>query len=137
MDTTATELEAPIAARRSVVLNSYKVHYANKAATARGKKGVSKRVVADSCGDWLALELAAVVRPDPKVEANIDAFLAILDANGVAHNHWNRTTKGWQGRIRMTGRLALQRVVAGNEGLAMPNGAFLAAPKSWVAKHAN
>jgi hypothetical protein len=35
----------------------------------------------------------------------------------------------------MTGRLALQRVVAECGELALPDGSTLPAPKVWVAKH--
>lgn len=138
-----TQTEVAIAAletaladtRKSVVRQSYKIAYAERAVQARGKKGVSKKVVADSCGDWLALELAAICRPDPKQPFDVGAFATILDANGVKHAHWNQTTKGWQGRFRMTGRLALQRVVADQTELSLPNGDTISAPKSWIAKH--
>lgn len=132
------QLVADLARARSVVKGSYKVAYAERVkAGAKGKKGVSKKVQARCCGDWLALELAARTT-DPKTGAiNVSAFEAILSANGVAHEHWNRTTKGWQGRLRMTGRLALQKVVAEADGeLELPEGARVVAPRSWVAKFA-
>lgn len=87
-----------------------------------------------STSDWLAIELARRTL-DEKAVLSVPAFTAILDANGVKHAHWNRTTKGWQGRLRMTGRLALQRVVAEAGELALPDGSAIPAPKNWVAKH--
>lgn len=124
---TQTE-ETPV--RHSVVKDTYKARYAERAATARGKKGVSDKAKKRSCCDWLALELAARTL-DEKSVLVVPQFEAILDANGIEHGHWNRTTKGWQGRLRMTGRLALQRVVAECGELALPDGSAVKAPKAW------
>lgn len=131
----AVALAPDIVRARSVVKPTYKLKYAQRVVDgARGKKGVSKKAQARSCGDWLALELAALTL-DEKNRLDVDAFCAILTANGVKHDHWNTTTKGWQGRFRMTGRLALQRVVAAEEQLFLADGTAIAAPRSWVAKH--
>ncbi len=130
------QAEADAARARSVVKPSYKLAYAARALTARGTKGVSKKVVARSCGDWLSLEIAKVCVKGKKNELDVAVFEALLDANGVTHAHWNRTTKGWQGRLRMTGRMALARIVAEADGeLELPDGSTVVAPKSWVAKH--
>lgn len=124
-----------LALPNSVVRSTYKVRYAERAvAMARKPKGVSLKALKRSTADWLAIELAKRTL-DEKSKLVVDAFEAILDANGVAHAHWNRTTKGWQGRLRMTGRLALQRVVAEAGELALPDAEALAAPRAWVAKH--
>ena len=131
------EAEAAIALPRSVVASSYKRKYAEReAAMAKRPKGVSRKALARSSADWLAVELAKVVL-DQRSKLVVASFEAVLDANGVKHAHWNRTTPGWQGRLRMTGRLALQRVVAESGELVLPDGTILAAPRSWVAKHAN
>lgn len=128
------DIEQTPVARRSVVASSYKATYAERAAASRGRKTVSKKVEARSCGDWLALEIAE--RCVVGTTLSIPAFEAVLDANGVAHAHWNRTSRGWQGRLRMTGRLALQRVVAEADGeLALPDGTTTKAPRNWVAKY--
>lgn len=122
---------------RSVVSATYKLRYAERAATVRPRhKGLPKRALARSCSDWLAQELA-VRTLDDKAKLKVDAFEAILDANGVEHRHWNRTTRGWQGRLRMTGRLALQRVVAEEEALYLPDGTSVKPPASWLKKHQN
>lgn len=120
----------------SVVASEYKAKYRERADNmARKPKDISKKVLRRCNSDWLAIELARLT-VDPKGHADVDAFTAILDANGVKHSHWKREGRGWQGRIRMTGRLALQRVVAENDGeLALPDGTALKAPRTWVAKH--
>lgn len=117
----------------SVVASTFKARYRERAATmARKPKGVAKKALARSCSDWLAVELAKIVL-DEKAKLIVPAFEAILSANGVKHDHWNRTSPGWQGRLRMTGRLALQRVVAENNGeLVLADGTILKAPKVWV-----
>lgn len=119
----------------SVVKGAYKTKYAQRAVDmARKPKGVALKALKRSTADWLAIELAKRTL-DEKVKLIVPAFEAILDANGIAHAHWNRTTKGWQGRLRMTGRLALQRVVAEDGELVLPDGSTIAAPRAWVAKH--
>lgn len=125
------QLVSDTARPRSVVASGYKAKYAERAKSARGKKGVDRRVVAQSNGDWLALELAARLRPTKKSRLNVALLEAILDANGVEHLQWSRTTKNWQGRLRMSGGLALRTVVAENGALILPEGTELAAPRAW------
>lgn len=121
----------------SVVAGSYKQKYREKAANmARKPKDVAPKALRRCNTDWLAIELARLTL-DGKAKLQVDAFCAILDANGVKHAHWNRTSPGWQGRLRMTGRLALQRVVAEAGALALADGSSVAAPKSWAAKHSH
>lgn len=130
------EAEAVDTRSNSVVKSTYKTKYAERAAHGiRNSKGIAKVALKRSTNDALALELARRTL-DSKGVLNVAAFEAILDANGVKHSHWNRTTRGWQGRLRMTGRLALQRVVAEHDGeLVLPDGETVHMPKSWVAKH--
>jgi hypothetical protein len=119
----------------SVVGAKYKARYAERAANMHRKpKDVPNKALKRSTNDWLAIELARRTL-DKKAHLSVSAFEDILDANGVAHSHWNRTTRGWQGRLRMTGRLALARVVAENGELRLPDEAAIPAPKSWIAKH--
>lgn len=121
----------------SVVKGEYKRKYAERAvAMARKPKGVPLKALKRSNTDWLAIELAKRTL-DEKAKLVVPSLEAILDANGIRHSHWNRTTKGWQGRLRMTGRLALQRVVAEDGELVLPDGSTIPAPKAWCAKHAN
>jgi hypothetical protein len=129
------EAEAAIATPKSVVRSGYKAKYAEReAAMQRRPKGVSRKALARSSGDWLAIELAKLVL-DEKSRLVIASYEAILDANGVPHAQYSRDTKGWQGRLRMSTRLALQRVVAEDGELVLPDGATIAAPRAWVAKH--
>lgn len=119
----------------SVVKSGYKVAYRMKAdAMTRRPKAVPIKALRRMSGDWLAIELAKVTL-DPKAKLIVSQFEAVLAANGVDHAKWNRTTKGWQGRLRMTGRLALERIVAAEGSLALPNGAAVPAPRAWVAAH--
>lgn len=133
---TAIELAPEILLPRSVVNTTYKLKYATRAVEGRKPKAVSKKAAARGCGDWLHFTLATLTL-DPKTnKLNVDAFAAILDANGIDYSKWNRTSKGWQGRFRMTGRLALQRVVAEADGeLELADGSSLVAPRTWVQKH--
>lgn len=129
------EQAADEVAARSVVKTGYKVAYRQKAdAMVRRPKAVPLKALRRMSGDWLAIELAKVTL-DPKAKLIVSEFEAVLTANGVDHAKWNRTTKGWQGRLRMTGRLALERIVAAAGSLTLPNGEAIPAPRSWVAAH--
>ncbi len=123
----------------SVVRGEYKAKYRQRARE-RAKKpsGVAQKALERSNGDWLAVELARrTLTEGKKPSLRVAEFEAILDANGVKHLHWNRTTPGWQGRLRMTGRLALQRIVAESGELIVGPDEVLTAPKNWCAKHSN
>lgn len=115
---------------RSVVAVGYKRRYAERAANAGHKRKAAQR----SAWDWLAETLAGEVL-GAKDRLDVDRFLALLDANGVDHSRWQNRSKGWEGRLRMTGRLALQRVVAEAGVLRTADGEELEAPAAWIAKH--
>jgi hypothetical protein len=117
---------------RSVVKSAYKAKYAQRAREA----GHASKVAQRSTWDWLAQELAAEVLDEDK-KLDVARFLATLDANGVDHSRWQNRSKGWEGRLRMTGRLALQRVVAEAGVLHTADGGTLEAPAEWVAKFRN
>ena len=124
------EIDAQIALPRSVVGRAYKIRYKERA-IAEGRRGKAHK----RCnGDWLALELMAQTLDD-KEKLIVSELEAILTANGIKHEGWNRTTNGWQGRLRMTGRMALQRKVAETGVLVLADGETLEAPADWVAKH--
>jgi len=112
----------------SVVRRAYKEKYAerNKADGKRAQR---------SCWDWLAQSLAGECLDD-KAKISIDKFLRVLELNGVDHSRWTNRNKGWEGRLRMTGRLALQKVVA-QTGVLKVDGDELEAPAEWVAKFTN
>ena len=123
------EVAADNAKPRSVVGTKYKDRYAARAAEA----GLGK-VAQRSSWDWLAQTLAGEVLDGTKL--NVERFHALLEANGVDHSRWTNRSKGWEGRLRMTGRLALQRVVAESGILRTADGEELEAPADWVAKFA-
>ena len=112
----------------SVVRRAYKEKYAerNKADGKRAQR---------SCWDWLAQSLAGECLDD-KAKISIEKFLHVLELNGVDHSRWTNRNKGWEGRLRMTGRLALQKVVA-QTGVLKVDGDELEAPAEWVAKFTN
>ena len=130
------EVAADNAKRNSVVLPKYKHRYAERAAAA----GIAKKAAQRSAWDWLAQTLAAQCL-DEKQRIDIAKFTRILELNGVDHSRWINRSKGWEGRLRMTGRLALQRVVAeagtmaiiGDEGETD----LVEAPAEWVQKFRN
>jgi len=71
------------------------------------------------CGDELALTLNSLCAN--KAGTNLEIFEAICQLNGIDLSKYNRTTKGWQGRLRMTGRNLLAKRVAENNGkLVLP-----------------
>ena len=119
------------AKKGSVVRHAYKAKYAERAVA----NGLGRKAAQRSAWDWLAQTLAGeCLGAGDKID--IAKFLAILDANGVDHSRWQNRSKGWEGRLRMTGRLALQKVVAEKMELALPDGEVLVAPAEWVAKFA-
>jgi hypothetical protein len=126
------EVAADIAKQRSVVATHYKARYAERAVAAGTKRKAAQR----SAWDWLAQSIAGECLGE-KDRISIERFLALLDANGVDHSRWQNRSKGWEGRLRMTGRLALQRVVAEAGVLLTADGEELEAPAEWVAKYSN
>jgi hypothetical protein len=120
------EVEADNVKPSSVVKTAYKAKYAERAAANGGGK-VAQR----SCWDWLAQTLAGECLDGTKI--SIDKFLRLLDLNGVDHSRWINRNKGWEGRLRMTGRLALQKIVAA-QGHLKVEGDELEAPAEWVNK---
>jgi len=126
------EVQADNAKANSVVKTAYKKRYAERAAGA----GLKRKAAQRSAWDWLAQNIAGECLDD-KDRISIERFLALLDANGVDHSRWTNRNKGWEGRLRMTGRLALQRVVAEAMVLKTADGEEIEAPAEWVAKYAH
>lgn len=74
------------------------------------------------CGDSLATTLNELCL-DEKGRFILDAFEAVCKANECDISMYARTGNGWQGRLRMSGRNKLAKIVAANEGkLALPGG---------------
>jgi hypothetical protein len=92
----------------SVITNRYRALY-------------SERGHPTHCGDELAVLLNSLC--NNKKGTNLEVFERICAANGVDLSKYVRTGKGWQGRLRMTGRNLLSKRVAENQGrLLMPEG---------------
>jgi hypothetical protein len=128
------ETEEQIGKKNSVVLPKYKVRYRDRAKE-HGQRGkAAKR----SAWDWLAQVLAAeTLTKDYKLK--VDDFVALLEANGIEDplGRWPNRSNGWEGRLRMTGRLALQRIVAEEGIVKLADGEEIEAPAEWVAKYRN
>ena len=71
------------------------------------------------CGDELALYLNSLC--NNKAGTNLELFEQICQMNGVDLSKYARAGKGWQGRIRMTGRnLLAKRILSNNGKLILP-----------------
>jgi hypothetical protein len=110
------EVEEDNKQNNSVVQAKFKDKYLNNARALGIKGKAAKR----SNWDWLSQQIAAVCLGE-KDKIRIADFKALLDANGVDHSRWTNTNKGWEGRFRMTGRVALQKVVANNNLMKFPD----------------
>jgi hypothetical protein len=114
----------------SVVRDKFKVKYIENARAL----GVPGKAAKRSNWDWLSQQLATFCLND-KHSIDIGAFTDVLDANGVDHSRWTNRNRGWEGRFRMTGRVALQKVVANAGEIKWPNGEPTAAPAEFIEKY--
>lgn len=96
----------------SVVSSKYKAIYA-------------ERGDITTCGDWLATVLNNLVRSKKGGKTDIETFELICKANGVDTSKYKRDGRGWEGRIRMTGRNLLAKVVFRTGYLIAPDAADL------------
>lgn len=110
-----------------VVKDVFKKRYVEQAVA----RGDTSKHAKRSNWDWLAQQLATFcLKKDGKID--IGAFTDVLDANGVDHSKWKNRNRGWEGRFRMTGRVALQKIVATAGELKWPGDAEpTPAPKEW------
>jgi hypothetical protein len=118
----------------SVVPGKYKTRYKDRARANGHRSKAAKR----STWDWLAQVLAAeVLNKQGKID--IDKLVAVLQANGLEDplETWPNRSKGWEGRIRMTGGIWLRREVAEVGEMRLADGEVLTPPAEWVAKHTN
>jgi len=123
------DVEADNAKPNSVVHPRFKDKYLANARLL----GIPGKAAKRSNWDWLAQQIAAQCL-DGKHKISITCFLQLLDANGVDHSRWTNRNKGWEGRLRMTGRVALQKVVANNGFLYCNGGTIAEAPADFIAK---
>jgi hypothetical protein len=122
--------EAEPEEKHSIVKPKFKDKYIQNARAL----GIAGKAAKRSNWDWLSQQIASVCLDD-KGKINVDKFMDILEANGVDYSKWQNRNKGWEGRFRMTGRVALQRVVANNNALKLPDGESNAPPAEWVEKY--
>jgi hypothetical protein len=101
---------------KTIVKVGYKRAYQDRAAARGLKDKVSKR----GNGDWLQRELQSETVHEGRFD--LARFERILEANGVDHSRWNRTTRGWEGRVRMSGSISLRGVVGKSGMLRLPAG---------------
>jgi hypothetical protein len=109
----------------SVVKSKYRAIYA-------------ERGHATHCGDELAIAMNGLMHN--KAGTNIEILDMICAANEVDISKYSRTTKGWQGRLRMTARNMLASKVRANGGvLKLPEqmGGELRLSKEWVGSDAD
>jgi hypothetical protein len=120
---TQEEIDAEIEEEKtggSVVASKYRARYAE-----RGNP--------TNCGDWLAETLVNLCTN--KEGINIELFEAICLVNGVDLSGYRHDGHGWQGRLRMTGRNLMAKVVYFGDGtLKLPEqlGDALQAPQEWM-----
>jgi hypothetical protein len=138
------EIDEQIALPNSVVKKLYKLRYKHRAR----ENGYRSKAAKRSAWDWLAEQMAGEVL-DKQGKISIDKAAAIFVANGIEEadildenghfipekSRWPNQSKGWEGRYRMTGGLALRPVVAEQGYLQLPDGEQLEAPAEWVAKY--
>jgi len=79
------------------------------------------------CGDELAVLLNNLCLAKGGID--MERFEAICAANEVDLSKYNRSTKGWQGRLRMTGRNMLAGKVFANGGVVKTGGIEGAEPE--------
>jgi hypothetical protein len=115
---------------RSVVADKFKTKYIENARAL----GIPGKAAKRSNWDWLSQQIASACLDD-KHKIRIDDFVAILEANGVDHSKWTNRNKGWEGRFRMTGRVALQKIVANGNVLKFPDGGELVPPADFVDRY--
>ena len=109
-----------------VVKDVFKKRYIDNAIASGATHKAAKR----SNWDWLAQEIAKFCLDD-KGKIDIRAFVSLLNVNEVDHSRWTNRNRGWEGRFRMTGRVALQKIVATQGFLRFPDDLSVEAPAEW------
>ena len=117
------EIEHQIALPRSVVGRKYKIRYRDRAREAGLRGKAAKR----SAWDWLA-QVMAEQTLTKKAKTDVDALFAFFHANGLDTDRWPNRAPGWEGRLRMTGGLALRRQMAETGTLFLRDGTRLEVP---------
>jgi hypothetical protein len=137
------EINEQIALGNSKVQRKYKLRYRDRAKAMGLRLKWQKR----TNNDWMATTLAIEVL-DKQSKIHVPSMAAILIANGVEdesvlsdtgefqpqNSRWPSQSKGWEGRYRMSGGLALRTVVAEAGVMKLADGEELEAPAEWIAK---
>ena len=113
----------------SVVAEKFKLKYIEQAKAA----GIAGKAAKRSSWDWLAQQIAEQCLGE-KEKLNVNDFMDLLECNGVDYSRWTNRNRGWEGRFRMTGRVALQKVVA-NAGVLKTMSGEIVPPPEWVEKY--
>ena len=121
------EMEELEQRRGTVVKQQYKIKYKLRAKSAGIKGKAAKR----STWDFIAQVMAAETL-NKKSKTDVPALLAFFDANDVDHSRWTNKNPGWEGRLRMTGGLALRRIVAERGTLFSKTGEEIPMPEGEV-----
>ena len=127
------EIEEQIAKRATVVKPKYKARYRDAARASGNRSKAAKR----SCWDWFAQAMARETL-NKQNKLDVGKLVAILQANGEPDplERWPNRSKGWEGRLRMTGGLWLRTVVAEEQVLRIPEAdgtvEELVPPEEWV-----
>lgn len=116
IDAELTARTTPRPSKGTVVANHYKERYGKD----RG------------CGDWLHQFLASKTL-DSDRKLIVSAFDRLLEANGIDPHGWNRTTSGWQGRLRMSGRRCLETVAKKTGQIQLADGTAVSVPPGAIA----
>jgi NADH dehydrogenase/NADH:ubiquinone oxidoreductase subunit G len=111
----------------TVVKLQYKLKYKQRAKAAGIKGKAAKR----STWDFIAQVMAAETL-NKKAKTDVDALREFFDANEVDYSRWTNTSPGWEGRLRMTGGLALRRIVAERGTLFSKTGEEIPMPEGEV-----
>jgi len=84
------------------------------------------------CGDWLAVTLINLTTN--KQGINTELFEEICQINGVDTSKYSHSSPGWQGRLRMTGRNLLAKVIHKTGVLKLPEhlGEDMPVPAEWT-----
>ncbi len=84
-------------------------------------------------GDWLAEQLNGLCRTGKTTD--LTTFELVCSLNEVDLSRYTRTSPGWQGRLRMTGRNLLVKRVVTSTYLVLPDekkgSVRRRAPKAW------
>jgi hypothetical protein len=123
------EMEELEERKGSVVKRDYKLKYKNRAREAGIKGKAAKR----STWDWVA-QVMATQTLTKKSKTDVPALYDFLHVNEVDTSTWLNRAPGWEGRLRMTGGLALRRIVAERGTLFLRDGTELEVPEAELAR---